>query len=165
VRWTACMLTGKPGFVMSSVGLFKCRQTPHRAVALFTVQIASPQNAIIAICNATPSQRQVNSLFLKDLIAVKLLARGLLQLFSRTTEVSLMNRALLLSNAIALAVLAGFHFAPENSAVQVAQRMPHYLQLQKAPQLAVMSDQGGFIRQDVSQEGPSLSQASERFVF
>ncbi|TPG79242.1 hypothetical protein [Pseudomonas arsenicoxydans] len=76
-----------------------------------------------------------------------------------------MNRALLLSNALALAVLAGFHFAPENSAVQVAQRMPHYLQLQKAPQLAVMSDQRGVIRQDVSQVVESVSQPSERFVF
>jgi hypothetical protein len=28
VRWTACMLTGMPAFVMSSVGLFKCRQAP-----------------------------------------------------------------------------------------------------------------------------------------
>jgi hypothetical protein len=46
------MLTGRPAFVMSSVGLFKCRQTPHGSVALFTVQIASPQNAIIAKCNA-----------------------------------------------------------------------------------------------------------------
>lgn len=76
-----------------------------------------------------------------------------------------MNRALLLSNAIALAVLAGFHFAPENSAVQVAHRMPHYLQLQKAPQLAVMSDQRGLNRQEVSQEVESISQSSERFVF
>ena len=51
-RWTACMLTGRPAFVMSSVGLFKCRQTSRGSVALFTVQIASPQNAIIANCNA-----------------------------------------------------------------------------------------------------------------
>jgi hypothetical protein len=56
VRWTACMLTGRPGFVMSSVGLFKCRQAPRRAVALFTVQIASSQNATIAICNADTSK-------------------------------------------------------------------------------------------------------------
>jgi hypothetical protein len=45
------MLTGKPAFVMSSAGLFKCRQTPYAFVALFTVQFASSQNAIIAICN------------------------------------------------------------------------------------------------------------------
>jgi len=76
-----------------------------------------------------------------------------------------MNRALFLSNAIALAVLAGFHFIPENSAVQVAQRVPHYLQLHKAPQLAVMNDQHGLIRQDVSQEVGPVSQSSERLVF
>jgi hypothetical protein len=49
------MLTGRLGFVMSSVGLFKCRQAPYRAVGLFTVQFASSQNASIAIRNATPS--------------------------------------------------------------------------------------------------------------
>lgn len=59
-----------------------------------------------------------------------------------------MKCALLLSNAIALAVLPGFHFFPESSATQVAQRMPHYLQLQKAPQLAVTSDQNGFVSQE-----------------
>ena len=77
-----------------------------------------------------------------------------------------MNRALLLSNAIALAILLGFHFAPENGAAQVAQRMPHYLQLQRAPQLAVMSDQRGFVGQEVSQENILLpAQSSERLVF
>jgi len=76
-----------------------------------------------------------------------------------------MNRALLLSNAIALAVLAGIHFAPESSAVQVVQRIPHYLQLQKAPQLAVMNEQRGLIRQDVSQGAGPESQSSERLVF
>ena len=78
-----------------------------------------------------------------------------------------MNSALLLSNAIALAILLGFHFAPENGAVQVvAQRMPHYLQLQKAPQLAVMSDQRVFVGQDVSQQyDPPETQSSERLVF
>ncbi len=76
-----------------------------------------------------------------------------------------MNRALLLSNAIALAVLAGFHVAPESSAVQVAQRIPHYLQLQKAPQMAVTNDQRGLIRQDMSQEVSPVSQSSQRLVF
>ena len=76
-----------------------------------------------------------------------------------------MNRALLLSNAIALAALAGFHFIPENSAVQVAQRIPHYLQLQKAPQLAVMNDQRDLIHQEVNQEVRPVSQPSERLVF
>jgi hypothetical protein len=72
------MLTGRPAFVMSSVGLFKCRQMPRRSVALFTVQIASPQNAIIAKCNAGTSGKYLNSLFLKDLITVRLLACELL---------------------------------------------------------------------------------------
>jgi len=76
-----------------------------------------------------------------------------------------MNCALFLSNTIALAVLAGFHFTPENNAVQVAHRTPHYLQLQKAPQLAIMNDQRGLIRQDVSQEVSPVSQPSERLVF
>ncbi|VVO70407.1 hypothetical protein [Pseudomonas fluorescens] len=80
-----------------------------------------------------------------------------------------MNCALFLSNTIALAVLAGFHFTPEitpeNNAVQVAQRTPHYLQLQKTPQLAIMNDQRGLIRQDVSQEVSPVSQPSERLVF
>jgi hypothetical protein len=77
-----------------------------------------------------------------------------------------MNSALLLSNAIALAILLGIHFAPESGAAQVAQHMPHYLQLQKAPQLAVMSDQRVFVGQDVSQQyDPPAAQSSERFVF
>lgn len=77
-----------------------------------------------------------------------------------------MNRALLLSNAIALAGLLGFHFFPESSAEMVAQRMPHYLQVQRAPQLAVLSDQHGFVGQEVSQENILLpAQSSERLVF
>ncbi|KPG97676.1 hypothetical protein AEQ67_16415 [Pseudomonas sp. RIT-PI-q] len=73
-----------------------------------------------------------------------------------------MNSALLLSNAIALAVLLGFHFAPESGAEPVAQRMPHYLQLQKSPQLAVMSDQRVFVSEDSS---VLPTQSSERLVF
>ena len=77
-----------------------------------------------------------------------------------------MNSALLLSNAIALTVLLGFQFVPESGAEPVAQRMPHYLQVQKAPQLAVMSDQRGFASQEVSQENILLpTQSSERLVF
>lgn len=77
-----------------------------------------------------------------------------------------MNSVLLLSNAIALTALLGVHFAPENGAVQVAQQMPHYLQLQKAPQLAVINDQRGFVGQDVNQHTyPLVSQSSERLVF
>ena len=73
-----------------------------------------------------------------------------------------MNSALLLSNAIALAVLLGFHFAPESGTESVAQRTPHYLQLQKAPQLAVMSDQRVFVSEDTSL---LPLQSSERLVF
>lgn len=77
-----------------------------------------------------------------------------------------MTRALLLSNAIALVVLAGFQFAPEGGAEPVAQRMPHYLQLQKAPQLAVMNDQRGLVSQEVSQaDSLPASSSSERLVF
>ncbi|MCU1758853.1 hypothetical protein NTD84_03845 [Pseudomonas sp. 14P_8.1_Bac3] len=77
-----------------------------------------------------------------------------------------MNSVLLLSNVIALAILLGFHFAPESGAEAVAQRMPHYLQLQKTPQLAVLSDQRGFVGQEVSQENVLLpAQSPERLVF
>jgi len=77
-----------------------------------------------------------------------------------------MNSALLLSNAIALAILLGFHFVPESGAEPVAHRMPHYLQLQKAPQLAVLSDQHGLISQEVRQEDILLpAQSSERLIF
>ncbi|WP_309676066.1 hypothetical protein [Pseudomonas sp.] len=77
-----------------------------------------------------------------------------------------MNSTLLLSNAIALTALLGFHFIPESGAEPVAQRMPHYLQVQRAPQLAVMSDQRRFVSQEVSQEGIVLpAQSSERLVF
>lgn len=76
-----------------------------------------------------------------------------------------MNSALLLANATALAVLVGFHFVPESNE-QVAQRMPHYLQVQRAPQLAVLSDQHGFAPQDVSETlNTPLAQSTERLVF
>lgn len=78
-----------------------------------------------------------------------------------------MNSALLVANAVALAVLLGFHFFPENDAASVAQRMPHYLQLQKTPQLAVMSgDQRSLASQEVSQENIEPRTPSfERLVF
>lgn len=77
-----------------------------------------------------------------------------------------MNRVLLLSNVIALAALSGFHFAPDSGAEPVAQRMPHYLQVQKAPQLAVLSDQHSFVGQEVSQENILLpAKPSERLAF
>ncbi len=72
------MLTGKPAFVMSSIGLFKCRQAPSKNVALFTVQIASLLKAIIAKCNASALEKFFKSLFLKNLITIRLLACGLL---------------------------------------------------------------------------------------
>ncbi|MGF7114414.1 hypothetical protein QF017_003920 [Pseudomonas laurylsulfatiphila] len=76
-----------------------------------------------------------------------------------------MKCALLLSNALALAVLLGFHFFPQSSATQVAQRIPHFLQLQKAPQLAAISDQHGFV-QEASQENiPVPNPPAERLVF
>ncbi|MFJ7316201.1 hypothetical protein ACIQVE_26320 [Pseudomonas sp. NPDC098747] len=79
-----------------------------------------------------------------------------------------MNSTLLLANAIALAVLVGFHFSPERAAPEsVVQRMPHYLQVQRAPQLAVSSDQRGFAPQAVSSEPEQAlsTQATERLVF
>ncbi|UVM51924.1 MULTISPECIES: hypothetical protein [unclassified Pseudomonas] len=77
-----------------------------------------------------------------------------------------MNSALLVANAVALVVLLGFQFFPENDAATVAQRIPHYLQLQKAPQLAVMSDQPDVVSQEVSQERIQLrTQSFERLVF
>ncbi|KAA0995565.1 hypothetical protein FQ192_05835 [Pseudomonas sp. ANT_J12] len=54
--------------------LFKCRQMPHTPKASSAVQIASPQNAIIANCTDTFLLLRTNPLFLKDLIAVRLLA-------------------------------------------------------------------------------------------
>lgn len=77
-----------------------------------------------------------------------------------------MNSALLLSNAVALAVLVGFHFAQDKSTDPVAQHMPHYLQVQKAPQLAVMNDHRGFISQEVSEQSAlPATPTSERLVF
>ena len=75
-----------------------------------------------------------------------------------------MNSTLLLANAIALAVLVGFHFIPAG-AEPVAQRMPHYLQVQKQPQLAVLSEQS-FAPQAVSMPKQALpTHATERLVF
>ncbi|MGY3305225.1 hypothetical protein ACVK1X_004544 [Pseudomonas sp. PvR086] len=77
-----------------------------------------------------------------------------------------MNSALLVANAVALAVLLGFQFFPANDAAMVAQRTPHYLQLQKAPQWAVTSDQRSFVSQEVSQESlQPRTQSFERLVF
>src|SRR5690349_20203885 len=70
---------------MSSAGLFKCRQASCKGAGRFTVQFASPQNAIIAECNAPSSKNPFKCLFLKDLTAVRLLARRLLYRFYKRT--------------------------------------------------------------------------------
>lgn len=79
------MLTAGLRFVMSSVGLFKCRQAPRNAAGSFTVHFALLQNASIADCNPQHPTNPLKSLFLKDLTAVRLLARRLLCLFHRRT--------------------------------------------------------------------------------
>lgn len=77
-----------------------------------------------------------------------------------------MNNILLFSNVIALALLLGFTFTPEKDGESIAQRMPHYLQLQKAPQLAVMNTDSGFAIQSGSQGTVGLStHSSDRLVF
>ncbi|WP_223532379.1 hypothetical protein [Pseudomonas sp. BF-R-30] len=77
-----------------------------------------------------------------------------------------MKSALSLSSAIALVVLAGAHFVPESSATQVAQRMQYYLQLQKAPQLAVTSDRHSLVSQEIDQENLLVpAPSAERLVF
>ena len=79
-----------------------------------------------------------------------------------------MNTTLVLANAIALAILVGFNFSLEKGA-PIAQRMPHYLQVQKTPQLAVLSNQSVELRIASSPE-PEPEQtlsahASDRLVF
>ncbi|WP_223488345.1 hypothetical protein [Pseudomonas sp. A-RE-19] len=76
-----------------------------------------------------------------------------------------MNSALFVANAVALGILVGFHFFPENDAATTAQRTPHYLQLQKMPQW-VMSDPRSSVSQEVSQENiQPRAQSFERLVF
>lgn len=74
--------------------------------------------------------------------------------------------SILLANVIALALLLGFTFSPEKDAESITQRMPHYLQLQKAPQLAVMSTDSGNVIQRGNQ-GMALMPAhsSDRLIF
>ena len=48
---TACMLTARLGFVMSSLALEAVVQRPRRGVQKIVVQIATHQNDIIAMCN------------------------------------------------------------------------------------------------------------------
>ncbi|MBH3408752.1 hypothetical protein I5P86_27170 [Pseudomonas glycinae] len=75
-----------------------------------------------------------------------------------------MNSALVLANVIALAVLVGFHFLPEDNE-KVAGRMPHYLQVQKAPQWAVLSDQRSAPQAVSESEQVLPAQSAERLVF
>ncbi|QAX86412.1 hypothetical protein C2E19_22355 [Pseudomonas sp. DTU12.3] len=78
-----------------------------------------------------------------------------------------MNTNLLLANATALAILLSFHFAPASNAPEsVAQRMPHYLQVQKQPQLAILTDKSSFAPRTVSAPDQALpAQLTERLVF
>ena len=77
-----------------------------------------------------------------------------------------MNNILLLSNVFALALLLGFTFTPEKDEESIVQRMPHYLQLQKAPQLAVMNTDSGFSAHSGSQGTPVLpAHSSDHLVF
>jgi hypothetical protein len=77
-----------------------------------------------------------------------------------------MNHTLVLSNAIAMGLLLGLHYAPQKGTETVAQRMPHYLQLQKAPQLAVMNDRTDSRILEVREEvGSTLNHSSERWIF
>jgi hypothetical protein len=75
------MLTASPWFVMSSVGLFKCRQASWKIAGTFTGQFALRENAVIADCNQRRSKNLTKPLFLKDLSPATLLARRLLRLF------------------------------------------------------------------------------------
>ena len=77
-----------------------------------------------------------------------------------------MNNILLLTNVIALALLLGFTFTPEKDEESIVQRMPHYLQLQKAPQLAVMNTDSGFVIQSGGRETAILpAHSSDRLIF
>ncbi|AZZ77790.1 MULTISPECIES: hypothetical protein [Pseudomonas] len=78
-----------------------------------------------------------------------------------------MNTTLLLANAAALAILASFHFMPESATQKsVAQRMPHYLQVQRQPQLAVLTDKDSFAPRAVSAREQALPpQMINRLVF
>jgi hypothetical protein len=133
------------------------------------VHFAPLPNAFIADCNPSKPKKPLKCLFLKDLTEVKLLARRLLYLFSieEHSEPRPMNSTLLLANAIALVVLVSSQFIPESSAPEpLVQRIPHYLQVQRTPQLAVLSDQVNPTSQAVSISGQTLpALTSEHLVF
>lgn len=71
-----------------------------------------------------------------------------------------MNSALLLSIATALAILQSSQFSQPSHAPATAKRTPHYLQLQRTPQLAVLSDQQIDVRQDASRRQHTLPAGS-----
>ncbi|PNW00377.1 hypothetical protein [Pseudomonas protegens] len=79
-----------------------------------------------------------------------------------------MNSALLLLNAIAIAVLAAFHFQPADDAAPGGTSLAHYQQ-RLAPQLAVMNTQiepGSVTRvtQGKASQQPAAA-PTERWVF
>jgi hypothetical protein len=90
----------------------------------------------------------------------------LFALIKEQSELQPMNRTLLLANATALVILAGSQLIPEERAAEpVAQRMPHYLQVQRTPQWAVLSDQSNGTSQMVSEPDQASTPATERLVF
>ncbi|WP_443692144.1 hypothetical protein ACRZ5O_25390 [Pseudomonas protegens] len=126
------------------------------------------QKAIIAKCNSRDFKNQLNILFLKTLSPGKLLARRLLNQWINTEETPPMNSALLLLNAIAIAVLAAFHFQPADDAGPGGSSFAHYRQ-RLAPQLAVMNTQiepGSVTRvtQGKASQQPAAA-PTERWVF
>lgn len=77
-----------------------------------------------------------------------------------------MNSALILLNAIALAVVVAFHFQPGSSADPLASAPVRYTQYQ-SPQRLVMSDRAvdsARIASDIQVEQPT-GQQSESWVF
>lgn len=80
-----------------------------------------------------------------------------------------MNRTLLLLNALALAVLAIFCLQPSDQNALVARSlpMPHFLQTQRAPQLAVLTDNSE-AHARVTSEHPAtegIPHRNQRWVF
>lgn len=162
------MLTASPCFVMSSVGLFKCRQAPWKIAGTFTGQFALPENALIADCNHRTPKNLTKPLFLKDLSAVTLLARRLLCLFYQKEQfgASCHEQHPLACKRSGIGFLARIAFFPKADIEQpVAQRMPHYLQVQKAPQWAVLSDRSDASTQMVSEPEQASARTTERLVF
>src|SRR5471032_293026 len=72
------MLTGDPAFVMSSVGFLNVGNLPNGPLNSSPCKLPSSESAAIANCRVTRSSKHLNALFLKSLIAIKLLAREML---------------------------------------------------------------------------------------